>query len=55
MKTIVYYAGFILIPVLFLMYFGSNVIRSVKNSWNNAKIQTRGDYQSHRRYFNKTV
>jgi hypothetical protein len=53
MKTIMYYLGFVLVPVLFVLNFGGNLFRAVKHSFNNALIQTQSDVASHKRFYKK--
>lgn len=53
MQGFVYYAGYIFIPVLFLLNLGSNLYRALKNVWNNTKIQTQSDIASHKRYYKR--
>jgi hypothetical protein len=53
MKTIAYYLGYLLLPLLFLINLGGNLYRAIKHSFRNAVIQTQGDLHSHKRYYKK--
>ena len=53
MKTVVYYLGYLLVPLLFLINLGGNLYRAIKHSFHNALIQTKGDIYSHKRYYKK--
>ena len=53
MNTLAYYLGYLLLPVLFLMNLCGNLYSAIKHSYNNAKVQTYSDMQSHRRYYKR--
>lgn len=52
-KSLMYYTGYILVPILFLMNLFGNIYHSLKHSWYNAIVQTRSDIHSHKRYYKR--
>lgn len=49
LKTLAYYAGYILMPVLSLIYLVDNLYSAIKNAFRNTVSQTRSDIRSHKR------
>ena len=53
MKTFLYYIGYVLLPLLFLIHLVRNLYRSTKIALHNTVVQTSSDILSHKRAYDK--
>ena len=49
MKTVLYYASWVVLPLLFIVRLVKNIARAVKNT----VLEITADFAEHRRYYGK--
>jgi len=53
MKIVAYYAGYLLLPLLFVIHLSKSLYRSTKIGIHNAVVQTHSDMLSHKRCYDR--
>ena len=51
MNKILYYANFVVVPLLFAVYLVRNVVRSLQQAYSHTMAQMKSDYLSNKRYY----